>query len=162
MRHRATFTVTATMAALTLLLGAHVHHAGSEEGPRYTETRETERRSPSLSSRPPARPSRAARMRRHAHRPAPTCRASWYGPGFAGRPTASGESFDPDAMTAAHRTLPFGTRLVVAAGSEVVAVTVNDRGPFVAGRCLDLSRAAFARLAPLGAGEVTVSLRVDG
>jgi rare lipoprotein A len=68
--------------------------------------------------------------------------ASWYGPGFKGLPTASGEPFDPRGYTAAHKTLPFGTDLVVNYGGRSVGVTVNDRGPYVGARELDLSRAA--------------------
>jgi len=68
--------------------------------------------------------------------------ASWYGPGFKGLPTASGELYDPSAYTAAHKTLPLGTDLVVSYGGRSVGVTVNDRGPYVGGRELDLSRAA--------------------
>ncbi len=68
--------------------------------------------------------------------------ASWYGPGFKGLPTASGEPFDPQGYTAAHKTLPFGTDLLVSYRGRSVAVTVNDRGPYVGGRELDLSRAA--------------------
>jgi rare lipoprotein A len=77
--------------------------------------------------------------------------ASWYGPGFAGRPTASGEPFDPAAATCAHRTLPFGTRLRVtridgtAAGASI-ELLVNDRGPHVDGRILDVSQSAAQRL----------------
>lgn len=70
--------------------------------------------------------------------------ASWYGADFQGRPTASGEAFDANQLTAAHRSLPFGTRLRVrsrATGREVV-VRVNDRGPFARARVIDLSRAA--------------------
>lgn len=88
------------------------------------------------------------------------CDASWYGPGFAGRPTASGEIFDPDRLTAAHRDLPFGTVVEVAHGGRTVAVEITDRGPFadVARRCLDLSRAAFEALAPLDAGVIPVEI----
>src|SRR3712207_297153 len=68
--------------------------------------------------------------------------ASWYGPGFRGLPTASGEPFDPQGYTAAHKTLPFGTDLLVSYRGRSVAVTVNDRGPYVGGRELDLSWAA--------------------
>jgi rare lipoprotein A len=68
--------------------------------------------------------------------------ASWYGPGFRGLSTASGEPFDPQGYTAAHKTLPFGTDLVVNYRGRSVAVTVNDRGPYVGARELDLSRAA--------------------
>jgi rare lipoprotein A len=68
--------------------------------------------------------------------------ASWYGPGFRGLPTASGEPFAPQGYTAAHKTLPFGTELVVNYRGRSVAVTVNDRGPYAGARELDLSRAA--------------------
>ena len=68
--------------------------------------------------------------------------ASWYGPQVKGLPTASGEAFDPQGYTAAHKTLPFGTDLLVSYRGRSVAVTVNDRGPYVGGRELDLSRAA--------------------
>ncbi len=68
--------------------------------------------------------------------------ASWYGPGFKGLPTASGEPFDPQGYTAAHKTLPLGTDLVVNYGGRSVEVTVNDRGPYAGARELDLSRAA--------------------
>ena len=70
--------------------------------------------------------------------------ASWYGPGFHGRLTANGERFNQEEMTAAHKTLPFGTRVLVQVprtGREVV-VRINDRGPYVAGRIIDLSSAA--------------------
>jgi rare lipoprotein A len=74
--------------------------------------------------------------------------ASWYGPGFQGKRTASGERFDTNALTAAHRTLPFGTRVRVKSlvnGKEVV-VRINDRGPFIQGRIIDLSQAAALAL----------------
>ncbi len=87
--------------------------------------------------------------------------ASWYGPGFAGRETASGETYIPEALTVAHRELPFGTLLEVTnprTGLKV-AVRVNDRGPFVAGRQLDLSAAAFALIADPAEGVITVRVR---
>jgi rare lipoprotein A len=68
--------------------------------------------------------------------------ASWYGPGFEGRPTASGEIYDPYGYTAAHKTLPLGTELVVSYQGNSVPVTVNDRGPYVGVRELDLSQGA--------------------
>lgn len=74
--------------------------------------------------------------------------ASWYGPGFDGRRTASGERFDMHEVSAAHRTLPFGTRISVRrldTGKSVV-VTVNDRGPFVRGRVVDLSLGAARKI----------------
>jgi rare lipoprotein A len=88
--------------------------------------------------------------------------ASYYGDEFAGRPTASGEAYDPDDFTAAHRTLPFGTRLrvrVVETGDEVV-VRVNDRGPFVEGRVLDVSKAAARALGMIAAGVIEVEYEV--
>src|ERR687897_1101848 len=78
--------------------------------------------------------------------------ASWYGPGFEGLPTASGEPFDPYGFTAAHRTLPLGTDLVVSYGGRSVQVTVNDRGPYVGGRELDLSQGAAEYLGLTHAG----------
>jgi rare lipoprotein A len=90
--------------------------------------------------------------------------ASWYGGEHHGRRTASGEPFDMRALTAAHPTLPFGTRLRVTslASGRAVEVRVNDRGPFVDGRVLDLSQEAARRLGALGAGIVRVRLRIVG
>jgi rare lipoprotein A len=86
--------------------------------------------------------------------------ASWYGPGFHGRKTASGERFNQRDLTCAHRTLPFGTRLKVTnlANGEILIVTVNDRGPFVKNRIVDLSREAARRLDILGTGTARVRL----
>ena len=78
--------------------------------------------------------------------------ASWYGPQVSGLPTASGDSFDPQGYTAAHKTLPFGTDLLVSYRGRSVAVTVNDRGPYVGGRELDLSWAAARDLGLTRAG----------
>jgi len=88
--------------------------------------------------------------------------ASWYGPGFEGRATASGERFDPAAMTAAHQTLPFGTRVRVTnvENGRSVVVRINDRFPGTRGRVIDLSRDSFARLAPLERGVIPVRLQV--
>ena len=85
---------------------------------------------------------------------------SWYGGRFHGRRTASGERFDMYALTAAHPTLPFGTRIKVRrldTGQEI-EVRINDRGPHVRGRILDLSRAAARALGVLEAGETPVAL----
>jgi len=91
---------------------------------------------------------------------AETCIASHYGhgDGYGGRRTASGERMNPLAMTAAHRTKPFGTLLTVtsqATGRRVV-VRVNDRGPFVRGRCVDLSYGAARALGMGGTSRVSV------
>jgi rare lipoprotein A len=73
-----------------------------------------------------------------------TGRASWYGPRFDGLPTANGETFDMNAMTAAHRTLPLGSRVLVQnlENDRRVVVKINDRGPFIRGRDIDLSYGA--------------------
>lgn len=88
--------------------------------------------------------------------------ASWYGQFHHGRPTASGEIFDMAQLTAAHRTLPFGTRLRVTnlQNGRFVGVRVNDRGPYVAGRILDLSRGAARMLDMVERGVVSVRLDV--
>ena len=88
--------------------------------------------------------------------------ASWYGEPYHGRPTASGPRYDMWAMTAAHRTLPFGTvvRVTNKDSGREADVTINDRGPFVAGRILDLSRAAAERLGAIGPGVIPVRLEV--
>jgi rare lipoprotein A len=88
--------------------------------------------------------------------------ASWYGHPHHGRRTASGEVYDMQAMTAAHRTLPFGTWLLVEnlKTGATARVRVNDRGPFVDGRILDVSRAAAVALGITGSGVVPVRLRV--
>ena len=74
--------------------------------------------------------------------------ASWYGPGFQGQETASGETFDQHALTAAHRTLPLGTEATVTnlETGQSVTVTITDRGPYVQGRQLDLSQAAAKQI----------------
>jgi rare lipoprotein A len=84
--------------------------------------------------------------------------ASWYGDELRGSATANGERFDPGAMTAAHKTLPFGTLLRVTLGSRWVVVRVNDRGPYVAGRDLDLSQAAAQAVGLGGVGPVQVEV----
>jgi len=88
--------------------------------------------------------------------------ASWYGPRFNGRMTASGERYDMNALTAAHRSLPFGTRLRVVNldNDRVVEVRVNDRGPMVPGRILDLSYAAARALGAVGTGVIPVRITV--
>jgi rare lipoprotein A len=91
---------------------------------------------------------------------AETCVASHYGigDGYHGKRTASGERFNAHAMTAAHKTLPFGTYVTVRSGWSSVVVRINDRGPFVRGRCIDLSTAAMRKLCGrAGTCKVTVS-----
>lgn len=85
---------------------------------------------------------------------------SWYGETYRGRTTASGSVFNPDELTAAHRSLPFGTVVRCTLGSRSVDVVITDRGPFVDGRELDLSRAAFAKLAHTDAGLININWEV--
>lgn len=85
--------------------------------------------------------------------------ASWYGGKFHGRKTASGERYNQNALTAAHRTLPFGTKVRVTSSSgRSVVVRINDRGPFIAGRVIDLSRAAASTLGINGVGRVKLTV----
>lgn len=89
-------------------------------------------------------------------------KASWYGPGFHGRMTASGERFDQNAATCAHRSLEFGTEVRVTnlANGRTAVCRVTDRGPFVAGRVIDVSKAVAKRLGMLAAGTAPVRITV--
>ncbi len=84
-------------------------------------------------------------------------KASWYGPGFHGRRTANGERFNTNAYTAAHKTLPFGTKLKVthAKTGKSVVVRINDRGPYAHGRVIDLSRASARAIGISGVADIT-------
>ena len=93
---------------------------------------------------------------------ADTTLASWYGPGFEGLPTATGEPYDPYGYTAAHKTLPLGTELVVGYGANSVEVTVNDRGPYVGERELDLSLGAAEALGLTQSGVAYVQYAYAG
>jgi rare lipoprotein A len=85
--------------------------------------------------------------------------ASWYGPGFQGRRTANGERFNTHAFTAAHRRLPFGTRIRVTntSNGRSVVVRINDRGPYVGGRVIDLSQASARAIGIAGVARVRLS-----
>ncbi|MDA1001060.1 MAG: septal ring lytic transglycosylase RlpA family protein [bacterium] len=86
--------------------------------------------------------------------------ASWYGRTYHGKPTASGEPYDMEALTAAHRTLPFHSRVLVRRTDtgRAIEVRINDRGPFFSGRVIDLSRRAARELAMIGKGTAPVRL----
>lgn len=152
----------AASAAVLVSPSGQASRAGDDRGSR-SELREIPSASASASASPsPSYPSAAPTSRKPATSPAQpsgsgsvvssgTCGVSYYSDG---QRTANGEQFDPNAFTAAHKTLPFNTRVRVTnpANGKSVVVRINDRGPFVSGRCLDLSRAAFAAIASLGAG----------
>lgn len=88
--------------------------------------------------------------------------ASWYGPGFHGRKTASGERFNQHGLTAAHKTLPLGSRVKVTnlANGHSVIVRINDRGPYTRGRIIDLSRGAKNAIGMGSTGKVSIA-RID-
>lgn len=89
-------------------------------------------------------------------------KASFYAMKYQFRQTASGERFNQLASTAAHKTLPFGTRVKVTnvSNGKSVVVKINDRGPFITGRIIDLSRSAFSSIANLNSGVVAVTVEV--
>lgn len=91
-------------------------------------------------------------------------KASWYGPGFHGRLTANGERYNQNAMTAAHRSLKFGTKVKVTNlnNGRSVVVRINDRGPFIKGRVIDLSAAAARSLNMIHSGVAPVQVTILG
>jgi len=86
--------------------------------------------------------------------------ASWYGPGFDGKTAANGETYDQEAMTAAHKTLPFGTWIKVTntTNGQSVFVRINDRGPYVDGRILDLSHAGAQAIGIDGVATIHIEI----
>lgn len=105
--------------------------------------------------------------KRHEHFSEPTGfsdsgKASYYAMKFQSRKTASGDRFDNRKLTAAHKTLPFGTKVLVTNvdNGKSVTVTINDRGPFVKGRIIDLSQAAFAKIENIAKGLAAVEIKV--
>ena len=91
-------------------------------------------------------------------------KASWYGPGFHGRTTANGETYNQNAMTAAHKGLKFGTKVRVTnqRNGKSVTLRINDRGPFVKGRIIDVSKAAAGKLGMRQSGVAPVCVTVIG
>lgn len=116
----------------------------------------------SLAALPPVTPPVTGTQDGEEVRASFTGTASWYGKRFHGRLTASGSRFDMNALTAAHPDLPFGTRLRVTHldSERSVIVTVNDRGPFIKGRVIDLSRAAAEKLGFINNGLAEVRVEV--
>ncbi len=140
----ATIAVLAAGALLAVLLVVPDRAREDEKVPNLAKVRHQQ--VGGIPREPAREPDRAGRM----------MFASYYGREFEGRPMASGEPFDADAYTAAHKRLPLGTKLVVAYGDEYVLVTVTDRGPYVAGHDLDLSLAATREIGLTGPGKATV------
>ena len=114
---------------------------------------------PAAPSAPAAAPTPAA-----ATSAAETGKIAWYGRKFAGRKTASGEAFNPEALTMAHKTLPFGTRVKItnSNNNKSVTVRVNDRGPSQADRVGDVSLAAARKLGMVKSGVIEAELAVVG
>jgi peptidoglycan lytic transglycosylase len=102
-------------------------------------------------TRPAPHPSLPTQLAAGTH-PWERCTVVWYGEAMHGRITASGARFNAWGLTAAHRTLPFGTRVELTWEHKRVTVTITDRGPIRKDRCFDLSAGAFQRLAPLSVG----------
>lgn len=126
-------------------------------------TPDTERKA---AQKPAQKPAKAAKRAVHPAKKTATrvlssgtCQASFYDEPQA---TASGERFNPGALTAAHKTLPLGSRVRVTNrdNGDSVVVRINDRGPYVGGRCLDLSRAAMGAVGGLGSGVIPVRYEV--
>lgn len=115
-------------------------------------------------ARAAARPADEAVGARVAEEPAEviTGTASWYGPGFAGQATASGEIYDPSEMVAAHRSLAFGTQVRVTnqSNGRSVVVRITDRGPYAGGRILDVSQAAADVLGMRASGTAPVAIEI--
>ncbi len=153
-----------------LILGVGLIVAGCASKPSYKYS------SPSVPATSGAKPASAATMRPYTVRGKtyyPTVVdvgqkedgiASWYGPDFHGKKTSNGEIYNMNAMTAAHKTLPMNTmvRVTNKNNGRWATVRINDRGPFVTGRVIDLSKAAATQIAMIGTGTAPVRLEVVG
>ncbi|MFY1625969.1 septal ring lytic transglycosylase RlpA family protein [Micromonospora sp. WMMD723] len=128
--------------------------------PKATRTQAASRSKPRTTAPKPSATTKKATPKRTVV-DSGSCGASFYD---EGQLTANGENFDPSALTAAHKTLPFNTKVRVTnpANGKSVTVRINDRGPFIDGRCIDLSRAAFAAIASVDVGALTVRYEVLG
>jgi rare lipoprotein A len=136
----------------------HLHHRArnrTRTAPEATGAAEVTATQPAAEPTRPPEPLSRDLQRSAEPGPAPSCGASFY---HEPQGTANGETFDPDALTAAHKTLPFNSlvRVTNPATGKSVTVRINDRGPYIDGRCLDLSRAAFAAIANLSQGVLSV------
>ncbi|MFV0531332.1 MAG: septal ring lytic transglycosylase RlpA family protein [Flavobacteriales bacterium] len=91
-----------------------------------------------------------------------TGKASWYGPGFHGRLTANGERYNMNGVSAAHKTLRFGTKVKITnvANGKSIIVRINDRGPYITGRQFDLSKGAFKKIASVSKGVIKIKYEI--
>ena len=144
--------------ALTLVLAGCATSRGTGAAPSTEATAEA-KPEPKPEAKPEAKPEPKPEAAPSAGQ---TGEASWYGEPHHGRRTASGETYDMYQLTAAHPTLPMGTRLLVTnlKNGRAVEVRINDRGPHVAGRIIDLSFAAAQQLGAISGGTVPVRIRV--
>lgn len=148
-------------AAPPVVTQGGIHYTTPTPTPSATPPppKKTEKSEPTESSKPVRKPKPTEAKAKPRVVSSGSCLASYY---WEGQLTASGESFDPDGLTAAHRTLPMNTKVRVTNKNNGRAVTVriNDRGPFVSGRCLDLSKAAMTRIGGIPAGVIPVRYEV--
>jgi len=151
--YQAVRTVIAAVAIAAIVAGCAQQAVAPEPAPPATPAP-----APALPSSPAAPAQAAQNQAGEIERG----RVSLYGADFAGKTTANGETFNPDGLTMAHRTLPFGTRVRVTnlENQRSVVVTVNDRGPFVAGRIADLSLGAARQIGMVASGVVDAILEV--
>jgi len=160
-----------TRLAAICLLAAALAACGPQTArpPRYRHVTETAKRPPRDMKVPPTQ--RPYRVGGHTYYPIPSAHgytetgiASWYGPNFHGKKTSNGETYDMHAPTAAHKTLPMNTRLLVEnlENGKKTVVRVNDRGPFVKGRIIDLSNAAARALGMTRKGTARVRITALG
>ncbi|MEU8248794.1 septal ring lytic transglycosylase RlpA family protein [Nonomuraea sp. NPDC048916] len=154
-------TVSPTGPVAGPVTGATSDPTGAKTAPNTPAPSTSASAKPLAASQPKASKKPATKTKAKPSRVVSTgsCGASFYN---EGQMTANGERFNPSALTAAHKTLPFGSRVRVTnpATGKAVTVRVNDRGPFIGGRCLDLSEAAFAAIGNTGAGVMRVTYAV--
>ncbi len=150
---RASLCCAALLSCILLFCTSTPRYTAANGGKKRPAIKTPSRKSASHSS-PPSRATRAG------------CRqtgiASYYGKKFHGRTTASGERYNMNRLTAAHRSFEFGTRVKVTnlSNDKSVVVTINDRGPYAKGRIIDLSRAAASRIGMLSSGTARVCLKI--
>lgn len=146
-------TMKTAAAAKTKVLAAKTK---ASAGPRATVVKKQ------AAAKKRAQAKQAARAAREVEKGRSRGKASWYGPKFQGKQTASGEAFDRKGLTAAHRDLPFGTRVRVTntRNGRAIVVRINDRGPYSRGRIIDLSEGAARKIGMMHAGTARVMVEI--